>query len=182
MKRTHGSFLCCFKIFYFRRSRMEYPMVPSGIFTPKSSAMVAPMMAKVSVSGSSPLSLNALEYARNRDTLAGVVGSGVGRVISVVRGDDEKIIFAQSVEQYAQIHIEFLNLLRVAGRISPMAPQGIEVDQVHKAETVEVFLCHVDGLLHAMHGALGLVSLSDALSYKDIIDLSDGNDIISCIL
>ena len=47
--------------FYFSRSRMEYPMVPSGIFTPKSSAMVAPMMAKVSVSGRSPLSLNALE-------------------------------------------------------------------------------------------------------------------------
>ena len=40
-------------------------MVPSGIFTPKSSAIVAPMMAKVSVSGSSPLPFIALEYARN---------------------------------------------------------------------------------------------------------------------
>lgn len=56
---------CIKLLFYFSLSRIESPMVPSGIFTPKSSAMVAPMIAKVSVSGSSPLSLHALEYARN---------------------------------------------------------------------------------------------------------------------
>jgi hypothetical protein len=40
---------------YFSSSRIDEPMVFSGIFTPKLSVAVAPITPKVSVSGSSPL-------------------------------------------------------------------------------------------------------------------------------
>ena len=60
-----------------------------------------------------------------------------------------------------------------------MSQQGIEVNQVHEAQTMEIFLCHIDGLLHAVNRALGLVGLSDTLAHKDVVDLSNGNDIIT---
>ena len=44
---------------------MELPMVPSGIATPKLSAIVAPVTAKVCVSSSLPLPWKDGEYARN---------------------------------------------------------------------------------------------------------------------
>ncbi len=44
---------------------MECPIVPSGILTPKLSAIVAPIMANVSAASSSPASFIDGEYARN---------------------------------------------------------------------------------------------------------------------
>ena len=63
-----------------------------------------------------------------------------------------------------------------------MAPQSIEIYQINEAESVEISLCHIDGLFHAVHGALGLIGLRDALAHENVIDLSDGDDIKACIL
>lgn len=54
------SLLCV--LIYF--SRTDFPIVPSGILTPKFSAIVAPIIANVSVSSSLPQPSIAGEYAR----------------------------------------------------------------------------------------------------------------------
>ena len=45
---------------------------------------------------------------------SGVVGSGIGWIVSMVCGDNEKVIFTQGVKKDSQVYIEFLNLLCVA--------------------------------------------------------------------
>ena len=82
----------------------------------------------------------------------------------------------------SMIYTQLFNLLCVAGRISPVAPQSIEIYQVYKAETMEVFLRHINGLLHPMDRTLGFISFRNTLAHENIIDLSNGNDIIARIL
>ena len=62
--RKNSFFHCTFSPFYyhFKYFINEFPMVPSGIFTPKLSATVAPTTAKVSVSGSFPPPVIDFEY------------------------------------------------------------------------------------------------------------------------
>ena len=43
-----------------------------------------------------------------------MIGSGVGRIISMVSSDDQKIILAKALKQHTQVHIEFLDLLCIA--------------------------------------------------------------------
>ena len=51
---------------------------------------------------------------QERYFFSGVVGSGIGRIVSMVCGDNEKVVFTQSIKKDSQVYIEFLNLLCVA--------------------------------------------------------------------
>ena len=66
-----------------------------------------------------------------------------------------------------------------------MAPERVEIHEVHEAETLEITLRDLDRLLHAVHRALRLVGLGEALPIEDIEDLADGNHaearILQCI-
>ena len=63
-----------------------------------------------------------------------------------------------------------------------MSPQRIKIHQIYKAKSMEILLRHINGLLHPMDRALGFISFRNTLAHENIIDLTDGNHIQSCIL
>ena len=63
-----------------------------------------------------------------------------------------------------------------------MAPECIEIDEVDKAQSGKIFSCRLNRLLHAVDAALGFQTLRDALAAENIVDFSDADDIISCLL
>ena len=111
-----------------------------------------------------------------------MVGAGVGGIVAVVSSDDQQVILVHQAQQLAQLLVEHLDLLCVALDITAMAPQSVEVDQVDVAQALEVALCDLDGLLHAMDGALGLVGLGQAFAVEDVEDLTNGNNLVACVL
>ena len=66
-----------------------------------------------------------------------------------------------------------------------MAPERVEIHEVHEAEALEITLRDLDRLLHAVHRALRLVGLREALAVEDVEDLPDRNHaeprILQCI-
>ena len=62
-----------------------------------------------------------------------------------------------------------------------MSPKCIKINEIYKAKSLKVFLCFLYSLLHTMNRAVRLVSLCDTLCDKDIIYLTDGNYIKTCI-
>ena len=112
-----------------------------------------------------------------------MVCSRVSRIISVIRRDHQKIIFPEVFKEFAKLRIKALQLFPISHRISPVSPQGIEIHEIHKAESLKILiLADLDGLFHSVDGALGAECLRDALSVEDITDLSDGNHIVPVVL
>ena len=52
-----------------------------------------------------------------------------------------------------------------------MSPQGIEINQIHKAKSPEILFADLDGLLHAVYGAVRMIGLCDSFAAENIVDL-----------
>ena len=112
-----------------------------------------------------------------------MVCSRVSRIIPVIRRDHQKIIFPEVFKEFAKLHIKALQFFPITHRISPVAPEGIEIHEIHKAESLEILIfADFNSLFHSVDGALGAECLRDALAVKDIADLSDGDHIVSVVL
>ena len=96
--------------------------------------------------------------------------------------DNQQVILFQEPKQHAKIHIKFFNLTGIPLRISSMSPQRIKIHQIDKTQSMKLFLCNFDSLLHPMHRVFGFKSLRDTLSIKNVFNFSDGNHIQSGIL
>lgn len=83
-----------------------------------------------------------------------MIGSCIGRIISVVSSNHQQIIRLQLFQKHSQIFIKFLNFIRVPPGISPVSPKRVEIYQIHKAKAPKFLFCKFYGLLHAMNRAL----------------------------
>ena len=63
-----------------------------------------------------------------------------------------------------------------------MSPLCVEIYQIDKAESAEIFVCKLDGLLHSVDGGFGFVCFRDAFSVENVLDLSNGNHIETIVL
>ena len=86
------------------------------------------------------------------------------------------------LHQDPKLHVEAFQFLRVALGIPPVAPEGVEIHQVHEAESVEFFLCDLNGLLHPVDAALRLPGAGDAVAVEDILDLPDAPHVQARVL
>ena len=112
-----------------------------------------------------------------------MVCSRVSRIISMIRRDHQKIIFPEVFKEFAKLHIKALQFFPITHRISPVAPEGIEIHEIHKAESLEILIfADLNSLFHSMDGALGSECLRDTLSVEDIPNLSDRDHIVPVIL
>ena len=100
----------------------------------------------------------------------------------MVGGDHKKVVLPKERQKLSQLLVEPLQLLSIANRISPMAPEGVKIHQIHKAQAGKIFFTELNGLLHAVDRRLGFMAFCDPLSVKDIPDLSYGDYIIAVIL
>ena len=99
----------------------------------------------------------------------------------MIGGNNKKIILPQIIQQNSKIFIKSLNLMSVANRIAPVSPLCIKINQIYKAQSVKIFFANLNGLLHSMHGAVGMIRFCDSFPAKDIMDLSDCDHILSRI-
>ena len=112
-----------------------------------------------------------------------MVCSRVSRIISVIRRYHQKITFPEVFKEFAKLHIKALQFFPITHRISPVAPEGIEIHEIHKAESLEILIfADFNSLFHSMDGALGSECLRDALAVEDIPDLADRDHIVSVVL
>ena len=74
----------------------------------------------------------------------------VGGVVSMVRGENQKIVLPQKGKQLSQLLIKALQLPAVPFRIATVSPQGVKIHQIHKTKPVEIRFSILDGLLHAV--------------------------------
>ena len=111
-----------------------------------------------------------------------MVRTCIGRIIPVICRDDQQVIVFQKRQEIPEIYIELLDFFRIALGISSVSPQCIEVYQIDKAQTVEIFLCQLDRLLHAVDRAFRLIRPGDTLAVEDIPDLSYRDHVQSGIL
>ena len=101
----------------------------------------------------------------------------------MIRRNHQKIILPEVFKEFAKLRIKALQLFPISHRISPVSPEGIEIHEIHKAESLEILiLADLNSLFHSVDGALGAECLRDALSVEDITDLSDGNHIVPVVL
>lgn len=64
-----------------------------------------------------------------------MIGAWRGRVVAVVRRDDEEIALAQGRHESGKGVVDFREALRETGRVVPVAPLRIEIDEVREDET-----------------------------------------------
>lgn len=112
-----------------------------------------------------------------------MVCSRVSRIIPVIRRYHQKVTFPEVFKEFAKLHIKALQFFPITHRISPMAPEGIEIHEIHKSESLEILIfADFNRLFHSMDGALGAERLRDALAVEDIADFADGDHIVSVVL
>jgi len=101
----------------------------------------------------------------------------------VVSRDHQQVIALQPAQKLTELDVEADDFLPVALYISPVAPEGIEVDQVHEAQASPVIpLGGIDRLLHAVDGTDGMDGFRYAVGIEDIVNLADGDDVVSVFL
>ena len=105
----------------------------------------------------------------------------VGRIVSVIRRQDQQIILTQYRKQFSKFPVKLLDLLPVSDRISAVSPQRIKIDQIRKTKSLKIAFCNIDGLLHTVHAAVRMIALCDTFTDKDVIDLSNRDHIVSGI-
>ena len=100
-----------------------------------------------------------------------MVSAAIGGIIPVVRGKNKKVILPKLFQKNAQIPVKLLDFLAVAFHVSSVSPQGIEINQIHKAKSPEILFADLDGLLHAVYGAVRMIGLCDSFAAENIVDL-----------
>ena len=99
----------------------------------------------------------------NRSCCAVAEGCGVLLYASAFTANEVRIVtendeFAARLpklfQKNAQVLVKLLDFFAVAFHISSVSPQGIEINQVHKAKSPEILFADLDGLLHAVYGAV----------------------------
>ena len=100
----------------------------------------------------------------------------------MVSGDHKKVVLPKERQKLSQLFVEPLQLLSISGRISPVAPEGVKIHQIHKAQTGKFLFTDLNGLLHTMDRGLGFMAFCDPLSVKNIPDLSHGDHVIAVVL
>ena len=83
-----------------------------------------------------------------------MVSAAIGGIIPMVCGKNKKVILPKLFQKNAQVPVKLLDFFAVAFHISSVSPQGIEINQVHKAKSPEILFADLDGLLHAVYGAV----------------------------
>src|SRR5208282_6164408 len=109
--------------------------------------------------------------------LAGVVEAAEGRIVAVVGGNDAKVMRLHRRLDGAQALIERLEAGRVAGNVAPVAPFGVEIDQIDEDEAA------VSGRRHRLEQEVDVAVVALALALvpgvamgEDIADLADRDD------
>lgn len=74
----------------------------------------------------------------------------------MIRRYHQKITFPEVFKEFAKLHIKALQFFPITHRISPVAPEGIKIHEIHKAESLEILIfADFNSLFHSMDGALG---------------------------
>ena len=100
----------------------------------------------------------------------------------MIRREDQKILLTQQRHQLPQLLIKTLQLRRVALRISPVAPQGVEIHQVGETQPRKFPPGDGNGLLHPVHGGLGFVGFCQSLAVENVVDFPHGNHRVPRVL
>ena len=100
----------------------------------------------------------------------------------MVGRENQQIVLPEKRHQLPQLLIEFLQFPGIAHHIPAMTPQRVEIHQIHIAKPSELPLRDLDGLLHAVYRAFGLVGLREALPVKNIENLPHGYHVQTCVL
>ena len=111
-----------------------------------------------------------------------MIRSLVGWIISMIRRQNQQIVLTEQRQKLSQLLSNF--------SISSPYPTGFlrcphnasKSTRLVKQSPFEIPLCDIDGLLHAMHAAVGMIAFCYPFSHKDIVNLSNRNHIISGIL
>ncbi len=111
-----------------------------------------------------------------------MIRTRVGRVISVIRSNDQQVVLLKQRQEFSQLYIKLLQLPGISCDITPMPPQSVEVHQINEAQPLKIPACDLNSLLHTVHGTFGLVGFRQALAVKDIKDLSHGDYIQTGVL
>ena len=123
---------------------------------------------------------DALAADEIRHILAGVVGGlGVGGVTAVVGRDHQDVALPHPGDEVGKELVELGGGGGVARHIAAVAVEHIEINEIHKAQALEIALEVVHGLGEAVGVALRVDIVRQAAACEDIVDLADGKDVLT---
>src|SRR5712692_4602412 len=103
--------------------------------------------------------------------LACVIGATIGRVYTMVGSKENGVSWPQKLLYLCKPCVHVLQRLCVTHTISTMAPQHIKFYQVDKEQSAKVLLEPTQGRGHTIAVGLGMVSLCEPASCKEVFDL-----------
>ena len=97
----------------------------------------------------------------------------------MIGSDHQNIVISHPFHKGSQLTVKCCRRLCIAFPIVPVSVHHVKIHQIHKTDSVKIYILCLDGFFHSVHIILDTLCMLDSLSCKNIIDFSYTIRIIS---